>query len=195
MAGLLGPLDATHFAIGDVAGLSSRLVPGTTGRGLEVTNRPLFNPVAFDRTRFDGDLPSGWDAELYRNGELLAFSRSDGSQRYVFADVPLVYGDNRFEIILYGPQGQQRSRLESINVGQKPGAGRADLVLGGGQPARAQSARQLRRPRRRRRTSKMAIRPTSPGPSFKPRSRSSMVSTSAPRLGCLPLCCWRTMRN
>ena len=116
--GLLGPLNATHFGVGDVAGLSSRLVRGSSGRGAVVTNRPLFNPVAFDRTRFEGDLPAGWDAELYRNGELLAFSRSDGSQRYVFDDVPMIYGDNRFEIILYGPQGQQRSRLEYLNVGQ-----------------------------------------------------------------------------
>ena len=116
--GLLGPFQATHFAIGDVDGLSSRLVGGASGRGVQVTNRPLFNPVAFDRTRFEGDLPPGWDAELYRNGELLAFSRSDGSSRYVFDDVPMIYGDNRFEIILYGPQGQQRSRLETITVGQ-----------------------------------------------------------------------------
>ena len=116
--GLLGPLNATHFAVGDVQTLAHRLIPGSTGRGLEVTNRPLFNPVAFDRTRFDGDLPSGWDAELYRNGELLALSHSDGSQRYAFEDIALLYGDNRFEVILYGPQGQRRSRLETINVGQ-----------------------------------------------------------------------------
>ena len=116
--GLLGPLNATHFAVGDVGGLSNRLLSSTSGRGAEITNRPLFNAVAFDRTRFDGDLPTGWEAELYRNGELLAFSRSDGSQRYVFDQVPLLYGDNRFEIITYGPQGQQRSRLEHINVGQ-----------------------------------------------------------------------------
>ena len=116
--GLLGPLRATHIAVGDVDGLSSRLIGGASGRGVQVTNRPLFNPVAFDRTRFEGDMPPGWDAELYRNGELLAFSRSDGSPRYVFNDVPMIYGDNRFEVILYGPQGQQRSRLETINVGQ-----------------------------------------------------------------------------
>jgi len=116
--GLLGPLNATHFAIGDVPSLSSRLLSTSNGRGAQVTNRPLFNPVAFDRTRFEGDLPSGWDAELYRNGELLAFSRSDGSQRYIFDDVPMIYGDNRFEIILHGPQGQTRSRFEAINVAQ-----------------------------------------------------------------------------
>lgn len=117
--GLLGPFNATHFAVGDVQGQHNRLISGSSGRGAEITNRPLFNPVAFDRTRFEGDLPSGWDAELYRNGELIAFSRSSGSQRYVFEDVPLIYGDNRFEIITYGPQGQQRSRLEYLNVGQE----------------------------------------------------------------------------
>jgi len=116
--GLLGPLNATHFAVGDVQGQPNRLLTSSSGRGAEVTNRPLFNPVAFDRTRFEGDLPSGWDAELYRNGELIAFSRSNDSRRYLFEDVPLLYGDNRFEIVTYGPQGQQRSRLEYLNVGQ-----------------------------------------------------------------------------
>jgi hypothetical protein len=117
--GLLGPLNATHFAVGDVQGQQSRLLAVSNGRGAEVTNRPLFNPVAFDRTRFEGELPAGWDAELYRNGELIAFSRSSGSQRYVFEDVPLIYGENRIEIVTYGPQGQQRSRLEYLNVGQE----------------------------------------------------------------------------
>lgn len=117
--GLLGPLDATHFAVGEVHGRPSRLLATNSGRGAEVTNRPLFNPIAFDRTRFEGELPPGWDAELYRNGELLAFSRSSDLRQYAFEDVPLVYGDNRFEIILYGPQGQQRSRLEYLNVGQE----------------------------------------------------------------------------
>jgi hypothetical protein len=115
--GLLGPLDATHVAFGDVAGPTNRLIAGGSGRGAEITNRPLFNPAAFDRTRFDGDLPPGWDAELYRNGQLVAFAKSDGSQRYVFEDVELGYGDNRFEIHSFGPQGQQRTRVETINVG------------------------------------------------------------------------------
>lgn len=114
--GLLGPLDATHFAVGDVQGVASPLLPNAYGRGVEVTNRPVVNPIAFDRTRFEGDLPPGWDAEIYRNGLLLAFSTADGSGRYHFEDVELGYGENRFEIILYGPQGQTRSRYETINI-------------------------------------------------------------------------------
>jgi len=117
--GLLGPLKATHFGFGDVAGLDSRLTGSSvSGRGVVVTNRPLFAQSAFDRTRFEGDLPSGWDAEIYRNGELLAFAKPTADQRYRFEDVQLLYGENRITIVLYGPQGQIRNREETINVGQ-----------------------------------------------------------------------------
>nr|MBA2636309.1 hypothetical protein [Sphingomonas sp.] len=61
----------------------------------------------------------GWEAELYRNGQLLAFARPDGRQRYAFEDVQLLYGQNDFSVVLYGPQGQVRTRYESLNVGQE----------------------------------------------------------------------------
>ena len=117
--GLLGPLHATHFGFGDVAGLATRLSGSlTSGRGAVVTNQPVVSPTSFDRTHFEGELPAGWDAELYRNGELLAFSHGDGRQRYVFDDLQLMYGENQISIVLYGPQGQIRTREEFINVGQ-----------------------------------------------------------------------------
>lgn len=120
-AGLLGPLKATHFAIGDVEGLPSAFGGGvTSGRGAIVTNRPLSHPGSFDRTEFTGELPSGWDAELYRNGSLLAFADGAGGDgRYHFRDVDLLYGDNEFDVVLYGPQGQVEHRRETINVGQQ----------------------------------------------------------------------------
>src|SRR6185369_13559175 len=62
---------------------------------------------------------------------------STGSQRYAFEDVALLYGDNRFEIVLYGPQGQRRSRLETINVGQSQvPAGKTWYWAGISQPGR-----------------------------------------------------------
>jgi hypothetical protein len=73
--------------------------------------------TAFDRTRVEGDLPTGWEAEIYRNGELLGFAKPDGSQRYVFDDIQLIYGENRIRIVLYGPQGQVREREQIYNVG------------------------------------------------------------------------------
>lgn len=117
---LLGPLKATHVAVGDVDGFETRLT-GTSdaGRGAVITNRPLATPSGFDRTTFEGDLPAGWEAELYRNGQLMAFAKSDSSQRYVFSEVQLLYGDNEIKIVLYGPQGQVRTHVETINVGQQ----------------------------------------------------------------------------
>ena len=71
--GLLGPLGATQFALGDVetqrGGLSGQ---GGYGRGAFISNRPLNLPGRFGKTTLRGTLPAGWDAELYRNGELRA---------------------------------------------------------------------------------------------------------------------------
>jgi hypothetical protein len=116
---LLGPAKATHFGIGDVEGFDSKLTGSSAfGRGAVITNRPLTAQSAFDRSRFEGDLPSGWEAELYRNDELLAFAKPTADQRYVFDNVQLLYGENRIRIVLYGPQGQIRTREELVNVGQ-----------------------------------------------------------------------------
>lgn len=118
-ANLLGPLHATHMGVGDVEGFDSALTGSVAaGRGAVVTNRPLTARTAFDRTRIEGDLPTGWEAELYRNGELLGFAKSDSSQRYVFDNVQLLYGENRIRVVLYGPQGQIRERDELMDVGQ-----------------------------------------------------------------------------
>ena len=119
-AGLLGPLQATHAAIGDVEGLTSAFGGGTgSGRGAMITNRPLAKSGSFDRTEFTGELAPGWDAELYRNGALLGFDDGKANDgRYHFRDVEMLYGDNDFDVILYGPQGQVEHRRESVNVGR-----------------------------------------------------------------------------
>ena len=89
------------------------------GRGAVLTNQPLTRSARFDRTQFTGELPPGWDAELYRNGALIAFDDGKaGDGRYHFDDVEMTYGDNEFEVILYGPQGQEQHRHEAVNVGQ-----------------------------------------------------------------------------
>lgn len=116
--GLLGPLKATHWALGDVATNATPLgVQTTAGRGAFITNRPLNRPDSFDRTTFRGELPNGWDAELYRNEQLIGFTQSRGDGRYEFLDVELLYGQNRFEVVLYGPQGQIRRDVKMIPVG------------------------------------------------------------------------------
>lgn len=115
---LLGPLHATNFALGDVAANATALgIQTTAGRGAFVTNRPLNRPASFDRTVFRGELPDGWDAELYRNDQLIGYVQSRGDGRFEFLDVQLLYGQNRFEVVLYGPQGQIRREVKMIPVG------------------------------------------------------------------------------
>jgi hypothetical protein len=116
--GLLGPLDATQVAIGDVETVPGRLMGQTAvGRGAFVSNRPLGQASRFSTTTVRGVLPTGWDAELYRNDQLIAFqdSRSDG--RYEFIDIELFFGRNDLEVVLYGPQGQIRRDRTSVPVG------------------------------------------------------------------------------
>ena len=118
---LLGALNATHYGVGDVGLLSTGIVAASApGRGAVLTNRPVERPDAFDKTDFRGDLPAGWDAELYRNGQLLAFTSPNGDGRYEFIDVPLQYGANRFEIILYGPQAFERPGVVERIFAEQP---------------------------------------------------------------------------
>lgn len=117
-SGLLGPLRATELALGDVSSMPSRLTAqSVSGRGMSLTNRPLGQASQFDTMSFHGDLPQGWDAELFRNGDLIGLSRGVSEGRYRFLDVPLVYGSNLFEIVRHGPQGQVRRERHSYEVG------------------------------------------------------------------------------
>ncbi|UVO55172.1 carboxypeptidase-like regulatory domain-containing protein [Sphingomonas sp. SUN039] len=116
--GLLGPLKATTVAAGDVQGFSTPLVAvSSAGRGAMITNRPVERSDRFDKIDLRGELPRGWDAELYRNGQLIAFAQDRADGRYEFLDAALQYGQNRFEVVLYGPQGQIRREVKSVPVG------------------------------------------------------------------------------
>lgn len=116
--GLLGPLQATRVAVGDVDTPQTALsAQSAYGRGAFVTNRPLGLPARFGVTTLRGELPAGWDAELYRNGELRAYQADRGDGRFEFADIELVFGENDFDVVLYGPQGQIRHQRSAFPVG------------------------------------------------------------------------------
>ena len=116
--GLLGPIKATQVALGDVETYASALTgQSAVGRGVFISNRPLTQPARFGQTTLRGEMPTGWDAELYRNGQRFAFQADRGDGRYEFKDVDLLFGDNAFEIVLYGPQGQIRRERAEMPVG------------------------------------------------------------------------------
>ncbi|MCZ6605425.1 MAG: hypothetical protein O7A03_09820 [Alphaproteobacteria bacterium] len=118
-------LRLSEFAVGDVfTGQIPFVIGSSEGRGLAISNFPLNRPTEFDRQTFRGELPLGWEVELYRNDTLLDFRTSDQDARYEFLDVPLLFGINDFRFEFFGPQGQRRTELVRIPVGptqQTPG--------------------------------------------------------------------------
>ncbi|MGE3623111.1 MAG: hypothetical protein AB7H77_04460 [Bdellovibrionales bacterium] len=122
---LLGPLQATAFSLGDIDSPALALVTNSSlGRGFSVTSRDPGASDNFDTHTINGNAVPGWEVELYRNNVLLGFQRVDSSGRYEFLNQPLVYGNNNFRVVLYGPQGQIEDRTESIAIGStmlKPG--------------------------------------------------------------------------
>ena len=115
---LLGPVKASEFAMGDIYTPQLPLVSRQTrGRGATVSNFPLFRPTEFDRTTLRGELPLGWEVELYRNEVLLDFRRSRSDGLYEFENVPLVFGSNVLRLVFYGPQGQRREEVQRYMIG------------------------------------------------------------------------------
>ena len=129
-AGLLGPLHASSLMFGSgvslpsVANIASSSPTGK-GLGLTLSNRPITQPTSFDRHTLRGDLPPGWDVELYFNEALVGFQTSRTDGRYSFDDQPLAYGPNEFRLVFHGPLGQQRVERQSFLLDQSstpPGA-------------------------------------------------------------------------
>ncbi|NCC03321.1 MAG: hypothetical protein EOM37_04650 [Proteobacteria bacterium] len=114
---LLGPLRATSFAVGDITLPSvSFATVNSNGRGATLTNRDVSMPDNFDVHSFTGVSVPGHEVELYRNNILVAFQQVDSSGRYNFTDIPILYGQNVFRLVFYGPQGQTEERVETISA-------------------------------------------------------------------------------
>ena len=114
---LLGPLNATQVQFGDITPVNVGI--GNTAsqsRGFSVTNRELAQINDNKTINLTGDIQLGWDIELYRNGILIDQQMSLQSGRYEFNDVDLLFGDNQFELIMYGPQGQIESKTEQYFI-------------------------------------------------------------------------------
>lgn len=122
---LLGGLEATQFAVGDIFSPQVTHASRTAlGRGVMVSNEPVGSQVEFDRITLQGDLQLGWEVELYRNEVLLDFRQSQSDGRYLFEDVPLLFGVNVLKLVFYGPQGQRREEVKQLRIGAdqiKPG--------------------------------------------------------------------------
>ncbi|MBA3678443.1 MAG: hypothetical protein H0W74_13755 [Sphingosinicella sp.] len=115
---LLGPIGATYASAGDVFTPGMALGPRSVGgRGISFTTAKLGETSVFQRITLRGELPIGYDVELYVNDVLRSGQRSPVEGRYEFIDVPLVRGLNVIRLVTYGPRGERSEQSRVVNVG------------------------------------------------------------------------------
>lgn len=114
---LLGPLAASLIEAGDISLPSNPLLQRNSfGTGVRLARQPLEATGEFDAIDLIGDAPPGWQAELYRDSELLSFQTIANDGRYVFPQVPIAFGANRFRIQLYGPSGERQTINRTVDI-------------------------------------------------------------------------------
>jgi hypothetical protein len=115
---LLGPLHARQIAIGDVFTPNLTIGPRSiNGRGITISTVPLDQTNIFNRVDLRGELPVGYDVELYVNDVLEGGQNTPNKGRYEFLNVRLSRGVNVVRIVTYGPHGERSEETRIINVG------------------------------------------------------------------------------
>jgi len=114
-AGFFG---ATRSGAGDVYNPALALgVASTLGRGVATTSEPLDQASVFSTTDIRGELPLGYEVELYVNEVLRGSQAQPVRGDYEFLSVPLSFGLNVVRLVFYGPRGERREEVRRINVG------------------------------------------------------------------------------
>jgi hypothetical protein len=129
--GLLGRLKVREITVGDTFTPNLAIGAGSSGgRGFSISTAPLQQASIFNRVDFRGDLPSGFDAELYVNEVLRGGTSQAVNGRFEFLDVPLAPGVNVVRLVTYGPRGERSEEVRIVNLGAgllRPGEARAAL--------------------------------------------------------------------
>jgi hypothetical protein len=113
-----GVLGLTRVSAGDTFAPSLAIgARSVGGRGLSFSSRPLEEASIFERIDLRGELPLGFDVELYVNDVLRGGQETPVQGRYEFLNVPLVRGPNVIRIVSYGPRGERFEETRVIAVG------------------------------------------------------------------------------
>ena len=103
-----------HLEMGDTYAYSNaENSSSTSGVGIKMSTESSLS--SDDKTyTFRDALPLGWEVELYRNGELMAYQSQPDNGYFEFKDIPLLLGKNNFKLVFYGPQGQTKEREQTV---------------------------------------------------------------------------------
>ena len=110
---IAGAFDSYSF--GDINSISDNLTNSTqSGLGFIFTRAPEQYRTRNVGTTITEVARPGWDAELYRNGQFVELKKVPLDGNLIFEDVETQYGNNRYEIKLYGPFGEKEVRNQYL---------------------------------------------------------------------------------
>ncbi len=115
---MAGPLGLTQISLGDT--FTPQLSMGARsagGRGFQIRSEPLSQVDVFNKIDLHGELPPGYQVELYIGEVLRAAQMTPVEGRYDFTGVSLSYGLNVIRLVFYGPHGERREEVRKVNVG------------------------------------------------------------------------------
>jgi hypothetical protein len=113
----MGPLGLSQIQFVDVDIPSLPLiVGGSSGKGAFFSSIPYDTPINYETQDFQGVLLPGWEVILYRNEVLIDRKTSNTSGLYSFKDVALLYGRNVFKLSFFGPHGERREELKTLDI-------------------------------------------------------------------------------
>lgn len=115
---MLGPLRAREVSVGDVFSPALTMgVRSVAGAGVTFSTAPLEQTSVFNNIDLRGELPPGYDVELYVNDVLRNSTNQAINGRYEFLDIPLSPGINVVRVVTYGPRGERLEEVQVVNVG------------------------------------------------------------------------------
>lgn len=119
------------YELGDIQLQKDELVMGS-GQALGVLfhNGNAYRRRNFSNTTIEEFVLPGWRVQLFRNGQFIEEKFGNEQNTVIFDDVETYFGANLFELKLYGPDGEQETRVQTVNVGENQIAkGEVDFLL------------------------------------------------------------------
>lgn len=108
------------YELGDVFTVQDNLVAATNiGQGVYFYTGKKNQFNAFNSISIQETIPPGWRGELYRNGQFIAVQQANTENQLIFNEVPAFFGFNRYELRLFGTEGQTESRFLTYQMGKE----------------------------------------------------------------------------
>jgi len=107
-----------EYSFGDIySGGNTLYSHSASGLGFKFSRKPDGVSNSFGTQNIEGNATPGWEVELHYNGFLIETQRVPDNGHYVFQNVTTDYGNNHFEVRLFGPFGEEEVRRVNINIG------------------------------------------------------------------------------